>query len=141
MPANPFRAVVIGLSTSSTAPVGAISSNGYPIVPLSSLLSVANSSINTGAYPIYFPDISANQKPFNLTAAVVSSNTFTIDYTFDYTGSSAFISTAATWFPSTATITSSFLTQVNFSSPVTALRMNITAGSTTEVSTFYAIQT
>ena len=70
MPALPYRATLTGLSTT----------NGYP-------LWIADTTIS----------------PFSvaISAAVNSSNVaFTVEHTMDYTGSSTFVSTSATWFPS-----------------------------------------
>lgn len=85
---------------------------------------------STGGFPIYFPDL--YQTPFSVavSAAVNSSNAaFTVEHSLDYTGSSDFVSSNATWFPSsgiTAATTNAF-TFYNF--PVTAIRLNSTGGS------------
>jgi hypothetical protein len=57
--------------------------------------------------------------------------TYNVELTNDYTGSSAFISTAATWFSSLASGLSAnaFL---NITVPFTALRLNTTAGSSVQ---------
>lgn len=138
MPAMPFRAALLGLSTSSSAAVGQVSSYGYPFVPLSSLAG-SLSSVSLGAYPTCFVDYMS--RPTNIAVGVVSTNTYSVEYTYDYTGSSAFISSNATWFQTTLTSVSCTAQSINISAPVTAVRLNITAGSTQLASTFYVTQT
>lgn len=137
MPAAPYRACLVGLSTGSTAAVGQKSSNGYPIIPLSS--TVTGSSLNTGAYPTCFVDWMT--RPTNISVGVISTNVYSVEYTYDYTGSSVFYSSNASWFQTTLSAVSCSNQSINISAPVTAVRLNSTAGSSTQVSTFYVTQT
>ena len=85
---------------------------------------------STDGFPIWFPD--TDIRPFAVTVATYSaSNTYNVEHTLDYTGSSAFISSNATWFQNSTQ--SGVVANVisNYAFPVTAIRLNVTAGSTT----------
>ena len=128
--ANPFRAVVLGLSTSSSAPLGQTSSYGdIQYTPLSSISGLFNSSINTGAYPTYFTNYSAIGTTFSLSAVIVSTNSFQFEYTLDAGTSQPFISSAATWVSSGSITGSSSGVFIYLQAPVSAVRLNVTAGS------------
>ena len=75
----------------------------------------------------YFCDTTRN--PFNVLVGCVASSTgttaYNIEYTLDYTGSSAFVSSAATWFSSLASALSTS-GSVQFTVPATAIRLNVT---------------
>jgi hypothetical protein len=85
---------------------------------------------STSGFLQWFPE---DIKPFSVSvSAVVNSSaiSFNVECSLDYTGSSTFISTAATWFSSgLAASTSNAL--VNFAFPVSALRVNAVSGSST----------
>jgi hypothetical protein len=87
---------------------------------------------STFGYPMSIPDLMVS--PFNIGVACVMNSTsaitsYNIEHTFDFTGTSTFISSNATWFQnSTISAASSNLTG-NYSFPVTAIRPNVTAGS------------
>ena len=138
--AVPYRAAVVGLSTSSTAAAGQVSSASTPVIPLSSVSGLANSSINTGAYPTYFPNYYALGNSFEVSALIVSTNGFQFEYTLDAGSSSPFISTAATWVSSGAITGSSSGVFISLKYPVTAIRLNVTAGSSTQVTLFTVLQ-
>jgi hypothetical protein len=98
--------------------------------------SAANRQTTTGlsstaGFDLWIPDTSV--RPFSLTvASVVNSSavTYNIEASLDYTGSSTFISSNATWFSSAlSAAASNALTAFNF--PISALRLNVTAGSST----------
>jgi hypothetical protein len=86
---------------------------------------------STDGFPIYFPD--TDIRPFAVTVATYSaSNTYNVEHTLDYTGSSTFISTGATWFQnSTQSGAAGVSLLSNYGFPVGAIRLNVTAGSTT----------
>jgi hypothetical protein len=138
--ATPYRACIVGLSTSSTAAINQTSSVGTPVVPLSSISGLANSSINTGAYPTFFPNYSALGTAFAVTALIVSTNSFQFEYTLDAGTSSPFISSAATWISSGSITGSSSGVFISLPNPVTALRLNVTAGSTVQATLFTVLQ-
>ena len=101
MPSMPFRATLTGFSTA----------NGFAT---------------------FFPDITVT--PFSVSVACVPTSTapaFSVQYSLDYTGSSTFTSTAATWFTVTGFST---IAGVNANGsvdvPVTAIRLNTSGGST-----------
>jgi hypothetical protein len=90
-------------------------------------------STTAGFTSVYFPDYMV--RPFNIGIGVVqtaaSSATYSIQHTFDYTGgSTGFISSNATWMTNTgiSSSTSAFV-DGNYAYPVTAIRLNVTAGS------------
>ena len=91
-------------------------------------------------YLQYFPD--TTRFPFSLSVACTNTSTqaFTVEHSLSYTGSSTFVSTAATWFPSsgiTAATTSAFTA---YTYPVTAIRLNSTGGSSTATVTMTIVQ-
>src|SRR5262249_566033 len=100
-----------------------------------------SSTFGLGSSLVFYPDVT--RTPFNIGIGCVvnSSNiTYNVEHTFDFTGSSAFISSNATWFQnSTISAASSNLTG-NYAFPVSGIRPNVTAGSSTGMLTFTAIQ-
>ena len=86
---------------------------------------------STDGFPIYFPD--TDIRPFALTVATyASSQTYNVEHSLDYTGSSAFISSNATWFQNSTQSGAIGVNLIsNYAFPVTAIRLNVTAGSTT----------
>lgn len=97
----------------------------------------------TGGFPTFYCDLTPQS--FNVGVAVTttaSSSTagFSVQHTFDYTGSSDFISSNATWFNSTGIsgLSTSCFTRYDY--PVTAIRLNSTAGSSTNVFTLTVVQ-
>jgi hypothetical protein len=94
--------------------------------------SLTGVSSTTGNFVHYFPDIAV--RPFQVgIGCTVSSTamTYSIQHSYDYTGSSTFTSTAATWFISTAFSSVAGVTQSGFYDfPVTAMRLNVTTGTT-----------
>src|SRR4051812_30705071 len=91
--------------------------------------------------PIYVPNIMANPFAIGVGCVVNSTSiTYSVEHTFDYTGSSFFISSNATWFQnSTIAAASSNLTG-NYAFPVSAIRANVTAGSSIGTLTVTLIQ-
>ena len=84
------------------------------------------------------------QTPFNIgVGCVVSSTniTFSVQHSFDYTGSSTFISSNATWFTNTGISRASSNVDGNYAFPVSASRGNVTAGSSQGTLTVTLIQT
>src|SRR5690349_15231808 len=98
----------------------------------SNTITGLSSSFGLGSSLVFFPNLMAN--PFNVSVAVTCNSTsaatsYNVEHTFDYTGSSTFISSNATWFQnSTLSAASSNLTG-NYAFPVSGIRLNITAGS------------
>src|SRR5215210_7396483 len=100
-----------------------------------------STTFGQGSSLAYYPDIM--MKPFAIgVGAVVNSTgiTFTVEHTFDYTGSSTFISSNATWFPNSGLTGKSTNTDGNYAFPVSAIRANVTAGSSTGTLTLTLIQ-
>jgi hypothetical protein len=110
--------------------------NGRIVLSLTGLSS-------TNGYPLWVPDTAV--RPFNIGFGVVLSSTsvgqtYSIEHSMDFTGSSAFLSSNATWFAnSTAQGATSNLTG-NYAFPVSAIRLNVTAGSSTATTTATLIQ-
>lgn len=99
-----------------------------------------SSTFGLGSSIAYYPDIMQN--PFNIgIGCTVNSTaiTYNVEHSFDC-GSSAFISSNATWFQnSTISAVSSNLTG-NYAFPVSAIRPNVTAGSSTGTLTLTLMQ-
>jgi hypothetical protein len=93
---------------------------------------------STAGFQLYVVDWAKNP-PQNIGVSGVLNSTaaaptYNIEATNDYTGSSTFTSSAATWFSSLATaVASNALVAVTV--PVTALRANVTAGSSIQTLT------
>jgi hypothetical protein len=85
---------------------------------------------STNGFPSYFPE---DVRPFSVSIAVTgSSATYNVEISNDFTGSSAFISSNAVWFSSLASAQAS-TGFYNIAFPCTAMRLNVTAGSSTAV--------
>lgn len=100
-----------------------------------------SSTFGLGSSLAFYPDLMLN--PFNvgLTCIVNSTSvTYNVEATMDYTGSSVFISTAANWLPNSALTASATSATGNYAFPVSAIRVNVTAGSSTGTVAFTAIQ-
>ena len=92
-------------------------------------------SSSTGGYGFLAPDYAI--RPFNIgigcvvsTAMVASTGTYSIEHTFDYTGSSAFISSNANWFQNSGITAQASNKDGNYAYPVSAIRLNVTSTST-----------
>ena len=92
-------------------------------------------SSSTGGYGLCTPDYSI--RPFNIgigcvvsTAMTASTGTYSIQHTFDYTGSSAFISSNATWFENSGISSKTANQDGNYAYSVSAIRLNVTSTST-----------
>jgi hypothetical protein len=88
---------------------------------------------STFGYPIYVADWD-KLSPFNLGISAVLTTTsaapsYNLETTLDFTGSSAFISTAASWFSSAVVSSGTASGFYVLTAPVTAIRPNVTAGS------------
>jgi hypothetical protein len=100
---------------------------------------------STAGYIIYYPDIYNMRAAFNLSVAAVrgptSSSTaiYNLEGSQDYTGSSTFVSTAATWFSSIVSQATSVDTLVQVTVPISALRVNVTAGTSLSTITLTVI--
>lgn len=102
---------------------------------------------STFGYPVWMPDIYA-PPPFNIGIGVVVNSTgitYNVEHSFDYLGafSSNFVgwvSSAATWFVNGGISSQSTNAQGNYDFSVTAIRLNVTAGSSTGMATMTLIQ-
>jgi len=89
----------------------------------------------------YFPDTAV--RPFDLSVSAVVNSTgisYSVQHSLDYSGSSTFISSNATWFTSSgiSAATSNAFTAYNY--PVTALQLTATSGSSTSTITWTVVQ-
>ena len=102
MPTLPFRVTQTGLSTGT---------NGFT--------------------PTLFPDYMI--RPFHIGIGVVANSaalTYSVQHSFDFTGSSTFISSNATWFTNTAFSSATGSLDGNYAYPVSAIRLYVTATTT-----------
>jgi hypothetical protein len=93
----------------------------------------------TSGYPLYIPDW-FNNDAFSLGISVTASSTgtpYNVEGTLGYTGSSAFISTAAIWATISSLAGNSSLIAVT--TPVTAIRLNVVSGSSQVVTTMTVV--
>lgn len=87
---------------------------------------------STNGYLTYPVDTSRNPVNVGFGCVVNSTNvTYNIEHTFDYTGSSVFTSSLATWFQHSTITAQSTNASGSYTFPVTAIRLNVTAGSST----------
>jgi hypothetical protein len=92
---------------------------------------------STNGFPFFACE---DVRPFSIGISVAgSSATYNLEVTMDCTGSSAFISSNAVWFSSLASAQVS-TGLFNITVPVTAVRLNVTAGSSTAVTAVSYIQ-
>lgn len=120
MPSNPVKLTVTGLSSGAAT--------------------------YAAGYPTWMPDISV--RPFNIGigAIVNSSNvTYNVEHSFDYLGQfssnfNGWVSSAATWFPNSGITAAASNANGNYAFPVSAIRINVTAGSSTGMVTAYLNQ-
>jgi hypothetical protein len=124
MPSVPFRATVTGPSTQA-----------------------GGGQTNSSGYPTWFPDHYGNT-PFNIGIGVTVNSTgvtWNIEHTFDYLSNrssnfNGFLSSGATWFQHSTLSAQSSNASGNYAFPVTAIRLNVTAGSSTGTTTVTLIQ-
>lgn len=93
--------------------------------------TITGVSSTSGYMTPYFPDWMV--RPFNIGVGCVvnsSAQVYTVEHTFDYTGgSSTFISSNATWFPNSGITAKTTNQDGNYAYPVTAIRVQSSAGS------------
>jgi hypothetical protein len=126
MPANIFRATVTGLSSNATG----------------------GSQTNSSGYPTYFPDLVAD--PFSIGIGVTVSSTaaapsWNVEHTFDAilnlsSNAAGFLSSLATWFQHSTLSAQSSNGTGNYAFGVTAIRINVTAGSSQQLTTLTLVQ-
>lgn len=100
-----------------------------------------STTFGLGSSLVFYPNIM--QVPFNIGIGCIvnsTSATYNVEHSFDFTGSSAFVSTAATWFINSGLSAKSTNADGNYAYPVTAVRLNVTAGSSTGTVQMVAIQ-
>lgn len=111
MPSNRYSITITGISSSS----------GYPVP--------------------YFPDYMV--RPFNIGLGCTINSTnqvYTVEHSFDYTGSSTFISSNAVWFPNSGITAKTTNQDGNYAYPVSAIRVQSSAGSSTGTVTLVILQ-
>jgi len=102
-----------------------------------------SSTFGLGSSLVFYPDIT--QTPFNIGIGVVCNSTsaitsYNVEHSFDFTGTSTFISSNATWFLNSTLASASSNLTGNYAFPVSAIRLNVTAGSSQGTITMTAIQ-
>jgi hypothetical protein len=124
MPSNIFRATVTGLSSNA--------SNG--------------AQTNSSGFPTYYCDTRVT--PFSIGVGVTvnsSAVVYNIEHTFDYIGTLSsnfvgFLASAATWFQHSTLSAQTSNANGNYAFGVTAVRLNVTAGSSTGTTTMTLVQ-
>lgn len=97
-------------------------------------------SSTAGFTALFVPDYMV--RPFSIGVGVTTTSTslYDVEHTFDYTGSSTFISSNATWFRNTGISSAGGNSNGNYIVPISAVRLNVTAGSSTGTVTMTCIQ-
>lgn len=100
------------------------------------VLTITGLSSSSG-FPMWMPDYGV--RPFNIGIGVVVSSTaasltYNVEHSFDYQGNlssdfNGFISSAATWFVNTGISSAGGNANGNYAFPVSAIRLNVTTGS------------
>lgn len=124
MPANIYRATVTGLSSNASG----------------------GAQTNSSGFPTFFPDLC--RTPFNIGVGVTVNSTAVLwncEFSFDYIGALSsnfvgFLSSLATWFQHSTLSGQSSNASGNFAFGVTAIRGNVTAGSSTGLTNFTFVQ-
>lgn len=103
-------------------------------------ITITGISSTEGYMTPYFPDTMI--RPFNIGIGCTntSSQVYTVEHSFDYTGSSTFISSNATWFPNSGITAKTTNQDGNYAYPVSAIRVQSSAGSSTGTVTMTIIQ-
>ena len=113
-----------------------------PSMPWQYTVTGPSTQLGYASSGVYVPDWAV--RPFNIGIGTIVNSTgvtFSVEHTWDYTGSSTFISSNATWFPNTGITTKSTNTDGNYAYPVSAIRLNVaTASSSTGTVTIKLIQ-
>ena len=127
MVSNIFRATVTGLSSNATG----------------------GSQTNSSGYPTWYTDI--DRTPFNVGIGVTVNSTaaapaWNIEHTFDYLGNLSsnfvgFLASAATWFQHSTLSGQSSNANGNYAFGVSAVRLNVTAGSSIQTVTMTLVPT
>lgn len=94
----------------------------------------------TSGYLQYFPDTTRNPFSVSVQCTNTSTQAFTVQHSLDFTGSSTFTSTAATWFASSGITAATTAAFTAYTYPVTAIRLNSTGGSSTATVTMTIVQ-
>ena len=89
----------------------------------------------TAGFDVFVTDQTVS--PFNLGLGATSSgNTYTVEHTFNDLGpTSTRVATGATWFSHSTMAAQSTNSNGNYAFPVSAIRLNVTAGSSTGTTT------
>lgn len=124
MPSNIFRATVTGLSSNAN--------NG--------------AQTNSSGFPTFFPDL--YRTPFSIGVGVTVNSTavlWNVEHSFDYIGTLSsnfvgFTASNATWFQHSTLSAISSNGNGNYAFGVTAVRLNVTAGSSTGTTTMTLVQ-
>jgi hypothetical protein len=90
---------------------------------------------STFGFPMWMPD--TDVRPFNIGILVTVNSTaatYNVEHTMDYDGHyssnfNGFTSSGATWFQNSGINAATSNTQGNYAYPVTAIRLNVTGGS------------
>lgn len=105
-------------------------------------ITITGISSTSGYMVPYFPDYMV--RPFNVGIGCVMNSTgqvYTVEHSFDYTGgSSTFISSNATWFPNSGITAKTTNQDGNYAFPVSAIRVQSSAGSSSGTVTLTIIQ-
>jgi len=92
---------------------------------------------------VFIPHLMATPFAIGLGVTISSTSvgqTYSVQHSFDYTGSSAFISSNATWFNNTGLTAKIDSADGNYAFPVAAIRVFVSAGSSTATATLTALQ-
>jgi len=112
-------------------------------MPTGRFVFTSTAPSSTVGYPLYVADW-RQTGPFNASVACVTASSstavFNVEHSLDYTGSSAFLSSAATWFLSSGVNQNSCNAYTAYSYPVAAIRLNVTSGTSQATVTMTVLQ-
>jgi hypothetical protein len=108
--------------------------------------ATAGSQTNSSGFPTYYCDLA--RTPFSIGVGVTvnsSAVVYNVEHTFDYIGTLSsnfvgFLASAATWFQHSTLSAQTSNANGNYAFGVTAVRLNVTAGSSTGTTTMTLAQ-
>lgn len=112
-------------------------------MPAGRLFKIVQTGVSTtaGYTDIYVADTTIS--PFSVAVSAVVNSTavvYSVEHTLDYTGSSTFVSTAANWFQSSGITAATTTAFTAYTYPVTAIRVQSSAGSSIGTVTVTVLQ-
>lgn len=96
---------------------------------------------STAGFQVYYPDVMRDPFAIGVGCIVNSSAvTYAVEHSFDDYMADGYVSSAATWFQNSGITAQSTNANGNYAFPVRAIRLNVSAGSSTGTVTMILLQ-